>query len=103
VPPERLAAGQHHQGADPVAGEVAQAPHESPSTQGDDRGPKLDSYKLISSVQAVLLVAQDESRVDVHERRPDGSWHQMESVDGIVEVSSIGCRVPISEIYEDLP
>jgi Uma2 family endonuclease len=76
---------------------------QSPSTQGDDRGPKLDSYKLISSVQAVLLVAQDESRVDVHERRPDGSWHQMESVDGIVEVSSIGCRVPISEIYEDLP
>lgn len=76
---------------------------QSPSTEGDDRGPKLDGYKLISSVQAVVLVAQDESRVDVHARRPDGSWHQIEYVDGIVEVSSIGCRLPISEIYEDLP
>lgn len=76
---------------------------QSPSTESDDRGPKLDCYKLISSVQAVLLVAQDESRVNVHARRPDGTWHQMEYVDGILEVSSIGCRLPLSEIYEDLP
>jgi Uma2 family endonuclease len=76
---------------------------QSPSTESDDRGPKLDCYKLISSVQAVLLVAQDASRVDVHARRPDGSWHQREYIDGIVEVSSIGCRLPIAEVYEDLP
>jgi Uma2 family endonuclease len=76
---------------------------QSPSTESDDRGPKLDCYKLISSVQAVLLVAQDESRVDVHARLPDGSWHQREYVDGILEVPGIDCRLPISEIYEDLP
>jgi Uma2 family endonuclease len=76
---------------------------QSPSTESDDRGPKLDCYKLISSVQAVLLVAQEESRVEVHARRPDGSWHQLKSIDGDIEVSAIGCRLPLSEIYEDLP
>lgn len=76
---------------------------QSPSTESDDRGPKLDCYKLISSVQAVLLVSQDACGLDVHARRADGSWHQMACVDGVLEVSSIGCRLPISEIYEDLP
>lgn len=76
---------------------------QSPSTESDDRGPKLDGYKLISSVHAVLLIAQDEIRVDVHTRRSDGSWHQMEYLGDVVEVSSIGCHLPIGEIYEDLP
>jgi hypothetical protein len=40
---------------------------QSPSTENDDRGPKLDCYKLIGSVRAV------------------------------------GCRLPLSEVYEDLP
>ena len=45
----------------------------SPSTAGDDRGPKLDCYRTIASVQAVVIVAQDRPEVIVHERRPDGS------------------------------
>jgi Uma2 family endonuclease len=40
---------------------------QSPSTESDDRGPKLDAYKLIASVRAVLLVAQD--RVQIHPSR----------------------------------
>jgi hypothetical protein len=82
-----------------------EVPHAANANPGlaDDRGPKLDCYKLIRSVQAVLLVAQEESRVDVHARRPDGSWHQLKSTDGDIEVSAIGCPLPLSEIYEDLP
>lgn len=46
----------------------------SPSTSSDDRGPKLDCYTTITSVQAVVLVEQDERCITVHERQPDGRW-----------------------------
>ena len=48
-----------------------------PSTESDDRGPKLDCYKLISSVQAVLLVAQDENRVDAMMQSVPESRHKV--------------------------
>src|ERR1043165_7128463 len=47
---------------------------QSPSTESDDHGPKLDAYKLIGSVRAVILVPQDRTEVTVHVRNPDGSW-----------------------------
>lgn len=76
---------------------------QSPTTEGDDRGPKLDAYKLIASVHAVLLVAQDRSEVTVHERKPDGSWVQATYDRGTVDLPQIGCRLPLDEVYEDLP
>jgi Uma2 family endonuclease len=75
----------------------------SPSTESDDRGPKLDGYKLIGSVQSVILVAQNHTEIVVHQRRPDGSWWQQLCDGGIIEISAIGCRLPIAEVYEDLP
>jgi len=75
----------------------------SPSTEGDDRGPKLDCYKLIGSVRAVVLIAQDTVAVTVHERQGDGSWRQSLHSEGDVELSAIACRLPVSEIYEQLP
>jgi Uma2 family endonuclease len=75
----------------------------SPSTQTDDRGAKLDTYKTIASVRAVVLVAQDAPEVTVHERRPDGSWSQAIHTDGMVTLAAIDCRLPLAEIYEDLP
>lgn len=76
---------------------------QSPSTESDDRGPKLDAYKLIASVQAVLLVAQDSSQITLHERRPDGAWTVAVYDQGTIDVSAIGCQLPVGEVYEDLP
>jgi Uma2 family endonuclease len=76
---------------------------QSPSTESDDRGPKLDAYKLIASVRAVLLVAQDRMHVTLHERQPDGSWAEAVHQGGAIVVAELGCRLPMTEIYEDLP
>jgi Uma2 family endonuclease len=76
---------------------------QSPSTESDDRGPKLDAYKLIASVRAVLLVAQDSSQITLHERRPDGSWTVATHGAGTIDVLAVGCQLPVSEVYEDLP
>lgn len=75
----------------------------SQSTESDDRGPKLDCYKTIASVKAVLLVAQDEPLIIVHERRADGSWSQASHTSGTVSVPGIACALALGEVYEDLP
>lgn len=76
---------------------------QSPSTESDDRGPKLDGYKMMASVQAVILIAQDRALVTVHERQADGSFTQRDHDSGAVELRAIGSALPIAEIYEDLP
>jgi Uma2 family endonuclease len=68
-----------------------------------DLGPKLDCYKTIASVKAVVLVAQDRVEVTVYTRQPDGSFLRSTHESGIIELASIGCRLPVAEIYEDLP
>jgi Uma2 family endonuclease len=76
---------------------------QSPSTESDDRGPNLDCYKLVASVRAVILVAQDKAEITVHERRADGSWSQAAYEGGTLDVPAIGCRLPVAEVYEELP
>jgi Uma2 family endonuclease len=76
---------------------------QSPSTESDDQGPKLDCYKMIASVRAVILVAQDRTHVTVHQRRADGSFEQSEYDSGTIDLPAIRCKFPVNEIYEDLP
>jgi Uma2 family endonuclease len=76
---------------------------QSPSTESDDRGPKLDCYKMIATVQAVILIAQDRTQVIVHERQADGSFSQGDHDGGEIELRAINCTLPIAEVYEDLP
>ena len=75
----------------------------SPSTESDDRGPKLDCYGLIASVRTVILVAQDKVQVTVHERQTSGPFSHAVFEAGTIDVAAIACRLPLAEIYEDLP
>ena len=75
----------------------------SPPTASDDCGPKLDCYRTIASVAAVVLVAQDERRIALHERHRDGHWSETVHTGGAVGLAAIGCTLPVDEIYADLP
>lgn len=75
----------------------------SPSTMSDDRGPKLDCYQSIASMKTIVLVAQDEQQITVYDRHPDGRWSETVHTDGTVEIATIGCSLPVEEVYEDLP
>lgn len=75
----------------------------SPSTEEYDRGEKLDHYKQIESLTDALLVAQDARRVEHHARQADGSWKRSEVTGrGVVSLPSIGCEMPLDEIYEQI-
>ena len=76
---------------------------QSPSTESEDRGPKLDCYKMMASVRAVILIAKDRACVTVHERQADGSFTQSDQDGGAIELRAIGCTLQLAEVYEDLP
>jgi len=75
----------------------------SPSTETDDRGAKLSSYKLIESVRAIVLVPPTGTEVILHTRGSDEAWPVTTHASGSVRLTAIDCELPLDEIYEDLP
>jgi Uma2 family endonuclease len=71
----------------------------SRSSEKYDRGDKLDHYRQAPSIQAVVIVAHREPRIDVWNRVASG-WVQ--SAAGAGEKSRIeclGCDLDVSAIY----
>ena len=73
----------------------------SPSTEAYDRGAKAAHYRLIESVQEYVLIAQDQPMIEVYSRQGN-HWllSEARALDEAVELASISCRLPLSEVYE---
>ena len=73
----------------------------SRSTQGFDRGPKLDAYQQIASLKQYVLIAQEEIRVSVYER-DQGGWryNTLEDPDARLGFALGGAAMTLAEIYE---
>lgn len=74
----------------------------SPSTEGYDRGTKFVRYRSISSLAGYVLVAQSRPYVEQWVRDVGDRWLLMELGDlsQTLELPSIGCRLPLAEIYD---
>jgi Uma2 family endonuclease len=73
----------------------------SRSTQGFDRGPKLDAYQQIASLKQYVLIAQDEIRVSVYERDAGGwRYRTVEDLDARLAFAVGGAAMTLAEIYE---
>lgn len=74
----------------------------SPSTEKEDRTDKLDFYRSLESVEAVLLVWQDKRRVQVVRRETD-RWSIQDLVGGgDLTVTALDLRLTLDEIYADI-
>ena len=73
----------------------------SPSTEDHDRGRKLFDYRSIPSLEAILLIAQDQVHVEQLARRDDGSWVLTETDDlaSVVEIHGIDARLALVDVY----
>jgi Uma2 family endonuclease len=72
----------------------------SPSSEEYDRGGKLDLYKTIASVRAVVIVSHRERSVEVHRRVDDGSWSRLHGTTGQpLTIEAIGCELDVDAIY----
>jgi Uma2 family endonuclease len=76
----------------------------SSSTEAYDRGEKFALYRAIETLTDYVLVSQDRSRVDHFVRQPDGDWllHAVDRPDDAITLVSLGCRLPLSEIYRNV-
>ncbi len=77
----------------------------SPSTEGYDRGHKAIYYRSIPSLQAFMLVSQDERRIELFTRLENGQWllSEAEGPDGVLEVAAIGSRLRLADVYDGVP
>jgi Uma2 family endonuclease len=75
----------------------------SPSTEKYDRGDKSKFYRSLPSIQAYLLLEQNQAFAELYTR--DGtSWKLQEyaGLEAVVPLDAIGCKLPLSEAYRDV-
>lgn len=73
----------------------------SPSTEAADRGFKFAQYRTLETLQEYALVSQDEPRVEIFRRQPDGRWMLSEftGLEAAARFESIEASVPLAEVY----
>jgi Uma2 family endonuclease len=73
----------------------------SPSTVDYDYGQKFILYRRMESFEEYVLVAQDQSRVEVFRKTPDKRWliSTYEGLDTVANVESLGISFQLAEIY----
>jgi len=73
----------------------------SPSTERYDREEKFAHYRRIPSLASYVLISQEEQRLEVFSRNEDGSWTLREARTGAVELTAIGCRLSLQDVYRN--
>lgn len=74
----------------------------SPSSEGDDDGDKRSDFQSLASVQAYVLVAQDQRRVKVY-HRAGGEWRVTTHGDGdSLELPTLSAPIPVCDIYDGI-
>jgi Uma2 family endonuclease len=76
----------------------------SPTTEHHDREEKFVAYQVIESFRQYLLIAQNEPRVKCYLRQADRRWsyEEVTGLDAELILDSIGCTLPLREIYEEV-
>ncbi len=70
----------------------------SPSTMSADRGRKTDFFRTVASLQCLLIVYQDDARVEVWRR--DAGWAmRMLGRDEAVDLPELGGVLAVADIY----
>jgi Uma2 family endonuclease len=74
----------------------------SPSSEGDDEGDKRADFQSLASLEAYVLVAQDERRVKVY-RRTDATWNAATYGEGDqIELPTLASPIPVAESYDGI-
>ena len=73
----------------------------SKSTEAYDRGEKFALYRGVESLQEYVIVSQTRPRVERFSRQAEGNWlvSSVEGMDGVLRLDSVGCEIPLREIF----
>jgi len=72
----------------------------SPSTERYDRAEKFAAYRTLPSIQAIVLVAQDQVAIETFERRGD-VWaiDRIADLADALRLEALGCAVALADVY----
>jgi len=74
----------------------------SPSSEGDDDGEKRSDFQSLASLEAYVLVAQDQRHVKVY-RRAGGEWRATAYRDGdSFELPTLSSPIPVGDVYDGI-
>jgi Uma2 family endonuclease len=74
----------------------------SESTAATDRREKALAYQRINGLQEYILIAQDESKIELYRRDAKGQWWYEElSGDNPLKLESVDLEMTMDEIYEE--
>lgn len=73
----------------------------SPSTERHDRGRKAEGYRAVPTLQAYVLVAQNEPRVEIYRRGDGGPWEctLLQRLEDEFTLEPIGCTFRLADVY----
>ena len=72
----------------------------SPSTADRDRREKRAAYQSIPSLLHLLLIGQDDPRIEHFFREPDGQWQHVQlGPDDLIVLRCPDVSVPVAEVY----
>jgi Uma2 family endonuclease len=72
----------------------------SPSSEGDDDGDKRSDFQSLASLEAYVLVAQDQRRIKIY-RRAGSEWRVATYRDGeSFELPTLSTAIPVGDIYD---
>jgi Uma2 family endonuclease len=78
----------------------------SPSTMADDRGYELKTYMTFESLRHLVLVYQDEIRLEHWFRSEDGAWNEdhqvLKAPNDRLDLAAVGASLLLSDIYADV-
>ncbi|MEM8504777.1 MAG: Uma2 family endonuclease [Cyanobacteria bacterium P01_D01_bin.1] len=75
----------------------------SPSTEAYDRGGKFALYRRLESLREYVLVGSEAQTVEVLQKGENGAWLFLPyGIEDEVVLSSLGVRVSVGDIYEDV-
>lgn len=75
----------------------------SPSTAATDQTTKADRYKSLTSLRELVLVWQEECRVQVHRRSDTGGWEVKDFRAGeVVSLSVCDSKLDVDALYRGL-
>ena len=74
----------------------------SPTTESDDRSWKFAHYRRLTSLKDYVMLSQYRPVVEHYTRQADDQWvlTEIRGLDKVLRLPSIGCELPLSEIYE---
>jgi Uma2 family endonuclease len=74
----------------------------SHSSEAYDRGDKFKHYRTLTSLQAYLLLSQDQVQAELFVRQPDGTWNLSAFTDASdrIPLSAVDAELLLGEVYD---